>query len=167
MAQAASWRGKRFGFALLIPAFLFGMLTSASAGSSDQAQVWKKAEMNAQLTTLVGQAKTSGLAEATLGNYGGHAVRLLVRTADGQAEVHGHSSDVIVVTQGQALLITGGTVVNPKTGENGEIRGTGIQDGLKRSISVGDVVHIPPGTPHQMMVQRGSTFHALLIKVQE
>ena len=141
--------------------------TSASAAAGDKAQVWKKEQIDPQFTNLIDEAKSTGLAETVLGNYGNHAVRLLVRTADGQAEVHGRSSDVIIVTKGKAMLITGGAVIDPKTGENGEIRGSGIKGGIRRVISAGDVVHISPGTPHRMLVQRGTSFQAVLIKVQE
>ncbi len=140
--------------------------TSTSSAAGGKAQVWKTAEMDIQSATLVDQAKSTGLAEAILGNYDNHAVKLLVRTANGQAEVHANSSDVIIVVKGRILLITGGTVIDPKTEQNGEIRGSGIKGGLKRDLSVGDVVHIPPDTPHQMLLPHGTVFNAVLIKVQ-
>lgn len=144
-----------------------GTHASAQAASGDKVQVWTKAEMAAQTAKLTGEAKGTGLAEALLGNYGNHAVRLLVRTSNGQAEVHPHFNDIIMVTKGQATFVTGGKVNDPKTGDNGEIRGSGIQGGTRRVISPGDVVHVPPATPHQMLIQSGTVFNAVVVKVKE
>jgi mannose-6-phosphate isomerase-like protein (cupin superfamily) len=142
--------------------------TSASAGAGDKAEFWTQAEMDGQLSKLLGQSKASGsYAETVLANYGSHAVRLIVRTTDGEAEVHMHSDDVFVVINGPVSFITGGTVIAPKTGNNGEIRGSGIRGGSRRTLSAGAVVHIPAGTPHQTLVQSGTIFDGLLIKVKE
>jgi mannose-6-phosphate isomerase-like protein (cupin superfamily) len=90
-----------------------------------------------------------------------------VRTASGGAEVHAHYDDVFVVTQGQATLITGGSVEDPKTGDDGETKGTGIRDGESQLISTGDVVHIPAGTPHQLKIAQGTLFSTIVMKVRE
>jgi mannose-6-phosphate isomerase-like protein (cupin superfamily) len=74
---------------------------------------------------------------------------------------------VFVVTQGQASLITGGTVENPKTSDDGETKGTGIRAGSTRVISAGDVVNIPVGTPHQLQITPGVLFSTIVVKVRE
>ena len=74
---------------------------------------------------------------------------------------------MFVVTQGQATLITGGTVEDLKTGDDGEAKGTSIQDGNTQLISVGDVVHIPAGTPHQLKIAQGTLFSTIVVKVRE
>jgi quercetin dioxygenase-like cupin family protein len=77
--------------------------------------------------------------------YKVHASR---REAAGLAEIHAHDTDVIHVLSGTATLVTGGTVVEPKTVAPDEIRGTGVQGGETRQISAGDVVIVPNGVPH-------------------
>jgi glc operon protein GlcG len=74
-----------------------------------------------------------------------HASR---RDGSGQAEVHARDADIIYVLDGNATLVTGGTVVEPKTTAPDEVRGRGIQGGETRSLEEGDVVIIPAGTPH-------------------
>jgi len=45
-------------------------------------------------------------------------------------------------------VVTGGTVVDPKVTEPGQVRGAIIQGGESRRISKGDVLVIPAGVPH-------------------
>src|SRR5215207_10237658 len=52
-----------------------------------------------------------------------HASR---REAPGTAEVHVRDTDVIYVLQGSATIVTGGTVVSPRTVAADEVRGTHI-----------------------------------------
>lgn len=77
--------------------------------------------------------------------YKVHASR---RVEPGLAEVHQFETDVIYVLEGQATLVTGGIVVEPRTSAPGEIRGAFIDGGETRELGPGDVVIVPPGTPH-------------------
>ena len=181
--RRASHIRMKLGLSLLAPTliaaglgFLFGThvsvhaapQTSASAGPGDKTEFWTRSTLDGQLSKLLAQSKTTGTyAETVLGNYDNHEVRVIVRTNNGQAEVHTHSDDVFVVVKGPVSFITGGTVIDPKTGKNGEIRGSGISGGNRHTFSVGDMVHIPAGTPHQTLVQSGTIFDGILIKVKE
>jgi len=72
-----------------------------------------------------------------------------VRSASGGAEVHAHYDDVFVVTEGTATLVTGGTVLDAKTGEDGETTGSGIQNGTPHTIVKGDI-HSRAGRHHRI-----------------
>lgn len=74
-----------------------------------------------------------------------HASR---RDGAGQAEVHAKDADIIYVLDGSATLVTGGTVVEPKTTAPDEIRGRAIEGGETRVLGRGDVLIVPAGTPH-------------------
>jgi glc operon protein GlcG len=78
-------------------------------------------------------------------NYMVHASH---REKSGSVEVHLLDADIIYVIEGSATLVTGGTVVDGKTVEPNEIRGTSVQGGETRRITKGDVIVIPAGTPH-------------------
>jgi len=77
--------------------------------------------------------------------YKVHASR---RDAPGQAEVHVRDTDILYVLEGEAGLVTGGRVVEPKTVAPGEIRGARIEGGTRRRLAPGEVVVVPNGTPH-------------------
>jgi glc operon protein GlcG len=78
-------------------------------------------------------------------NYKIHASR---REAPGMVEVHAEDTDIIHVLQGSATLVTGGEVVGGKAMAADEVRGTGVRGGTERTLSPGDVVVVPAGTPH-------------------
>jgi mannose-6-phosphate isomerase-like protein (cupin superfamily) len=104
-------------------------------------------------------------ASADLARYGNHYTMLAYREATGSSELHEHEADIFVVENGDATLLTGGNVVNPKTIKPGEIRGTSITGGERHSISTGDIVHIPAGVPHQVLLEKGKPFTYFVVKV--
>jgi glc operon protein GlcG len=81
-------------------------------------------------------------------NYMVHASR---REKPGQAEIHAKDADVIYVLDGKATFITGGEAVDGKNVAPDEIRGASIKGGETRTISKGDVIIVPHGTPHQFL----------------
>lgn len=70
------------------------------------------------------------------------------REKAGQAEVHEKDADIIYVLQGSATFVTGGNVIDPKPTAPNEIRGKEIDGGETRTITKGDVIIVPAGTPH-------------------
>jgi mannose-6-phosphate isomerase-like protein (cupin superfamily) len=71
---------------------------------------------------------------------------------------HSQITEIYHVISGNATLVTGGTIENPKESSpegpvvkvlNGpSTAGGAIQGGFSRKVSAGDVVVIPPNTPH-------------------
>jgi len=95
-------------------------------------------------------------------NYMVHASR---REKAGLAEVHTWDTDVIYVLDGSAIFVTGGNVIDPKTIEPGEIRGTSIEGGETRKLVKGDVITVANGTPHWFKEIQG-TFLYYVVKVR-
>lgn len=151
----------------MVLAAALAVAVPAATLTGDKAEVISAHEMQTQLAQLAAQAKASGSSGSTLASYGNLALNLSVRTASGGAEIHAHYDDLMIVQQGSATLITGGTVVDPKPGSDGEIKGTGIQNGLQRTIMPGDVVIVPAGVPHQLLIPPGTTYSAMVAKVKE
>jgi quercetin dioxygenase-like cupin family protein len=77
-----------------------------------------------------------------------YTVSGIKRTAPGQVEIHDHETDIFYITEGQATLVTGGTIVGGKQTTPGQTRGTDIKGGQTATLKKGDVVTIPAGTPH-------------------
>jgi mannose-6-phosphate isomerase-like protein (cupin superfamily) len=152
----------------LISILALTVLTISSyASAENKTEVFSGKDLTSQFATLLQTAKASGSSGATLGDYKSHAIKLSVRTASGGAEVHTLYDDIFVVTAGKATLVTGGTVIDPKGEIDGETKGSGIQNGESQAIVQGDIVHIPAGTPHQLIIAAGGTFGAIVVKVKE
>jgi mannose-6-phosphate isomerase-like protein (cupin superfamily) len=90
---------------------------------------------------------------------------LAFRDRDGKAELHQQFGDVFVVLQGTATLVTGGTIASPTTTAPGEIRGASIEQGIRQKLQEGDIAHIPPGVPHQLILDAGVTFTYFVVKI--
>jgi quercetin dioxygenase-like cupin family protein len=89
------------------------------------------------------------------------------REGNGEAELHETESDLFVVTSGTATLTVGGILQNGKTTAPNEIRGPSIEGGTKQKLSAGDIVHIPPKTAHQLVLEPGGEFTYFVMKVKE
>jgi glc operon protein GlcG len=78
-------------------------------------------------------------------NYMVHTSR---RDKAGQAEIHLRDTDIIYILQGTTTFVTGGKVVDGRSTAADEIRGSAIEAGETRTLTRGDVIVVPHGTPH-------------------
>ena len=128
----------RFPFILLVAAAAALPLRTVLAQADDSK------------VTLIGHdqvkaAFAKGRPMIEVGDYKIHASR---REGPGMAEIHTRDTDIAYVLQGSATLVTGGSAVGVKAIGPEEFRGTAIQGGETRQLTVGDVVVIPNGVPH-------------------
>ena len=72
---------------------------------------------------------------------------LLHRTVPQGAIVHATSWEIHHIVDGRGTIVTGGRLVRPAGASNARSPAT-IEGGESRQVSQGDVVVIPPGTPH-------------------
>jgi mannose-6-phosphate isomerase-like protein (cupin superfamily) len=107
-------------------------------------------------------AKGSPLIE--VGDYKIHASRR--ESKPGLAEIHTRDTDIIYVLEGSATLVTGGEAVDAKSTGTEELRGTAINGGESREITVGDVVVVPNGTPHWFKTVNGPLLY-YVVKVRQ
>ena len=154
---------KRAALITAVVLFLIPLL----AQTPRKSEVFSSSQIQAQIQSLASQAAPSGGSGATLADYGSHKLQLSVRTKTGGAEIHAHFDDVMIVEKGSATLMTGGSLLNPTTGPDGESKGSGIRDGKSQTISAGDVITVNAGIPHQLIIPDNSTYSALVIKVRE
>jgi mannose-6-phosphate isomerase-like protein (cupin superfamily) len=152
---------------LSVMLMMASLAISSYAQTENKAQVFSGQAVTSQLMALLQAAKGSGGSGTTLGDYKSHAIKLSVRAASGGAEVHAQYDDIFLVTEGKANLITGGSVVNPKTDIDGETKGSSIENGKSVTIAKGDVVHIPAGVPHQLILVPGNEYSSIVVKVRE
>ncbi len=145
----------------------FALTATAQTPPHDPAVVFSTPDLHAQLEKLAAAAKEKGSSGSTIEDYGSYKIQLSVRTTSGGAEVHAHWDDVMIVKEGSATLITGGTVVDSKTNDEGETHGTKIENGESRTIRPGDVLTVHAGTPHQLILKPGTVYGAVVVKVHE
>lgn len=110
---------------------------------------------------------TTGLVGVTLEKYPNHLTMFILREKDGQSELHDKVADVFMAVDGKAELWTGGTMVDAKTTDKGESRGSGLNGGSKILLQKGDIVHIPAGIPHQVRIAKGGHFAYFVVKSEE
>lgn len=122
-------------------------------------------EKNLEERTAALDKKSTPFASEDLHRYGNHYTMLAYRTATGSAEVHEHEADIFVIQSGNGNLLQGGKLVNSKATKPGELRGPSIAGGTPIKIGKGDVIHIPAGVPHQLLVEKGSPISYFVVKV--
>ncbi len=101
-----------------------------------------------------------------LGDFANDTFMLSRREADGIVEWHETQVDVFFVQSGSAILLVGGTMVGGETVEPHEKRNGTIQGGIRRKLSAGDVVRIPPKVPHQILLDGSNGFTYFVVKVK-
>jgi len=145
------------------------LAVSAVLGAADPAGFgqWKGAELKSYDKRLAAKIDPHKIASESLANYGNHNLMIIHREGSGQAEYHEKQADLFIVQSGEATLVVGGTVVDPKTTEPNEIRGPSIKDGVSKHLGPGDVVHIAAKTPHQLMLDAGKQITYAVMKVNE
>ena len=140
---------------------------SAATLTGDKALVIPAHDIKGQLADLVPQARPTGSVGPVIASYGNLGLMLSVRTKSGVGELHQNFDDLMIVEEGTATLVTGGSLVDPKPGDNGEVRGTSVQGGTSKTIGVGDVVIVPAGVPHQILLAPGKVYKSLVAKIKE
>jgi len=75
-------------------------------------------------------------------------VILANRREVGPAEYHDHTNHVFIMVEGEATLITGGTMVDAKRTAPDQMRAASIEGGVTYHLTKGDVITIPAKTPH-------------------
>jgi glc operon protein GlcG len=117
----------------------------AIAGAAALANVTAAAPVRFIDKEKVAAAFVKGMPLIETGDYKVHASH---RDGAGKAELHTQDTDILYVLDGTATLVTGGTIVDPKTIETDEVRGASIRGGESRALAPGDVVIVPKGVPH-------------------
>jgi mannose-6-phosphate isomerase-like protein (cupin superfamily) len=119
----------------------------------------------ARLRAIADSLPPAASRTAQLGKGDGFTYALTQRESSGGIESHRDWNDVFVIQRGSATLFAGGTLVGATESSPGELRGGTIRGGSRRPLAPGDVVVIPAGVPHQMLLERGHHIAYLAFKV--
>jgi len=128
---------------------------------------WSAAQLLESEKALAPKMTAQKVASVRAASFGNHYALLLHREASGQAELHEHQADLMVIQSGSATLLVGGTISRSRTTAGGEIRGPSIEGGTRQKISAGDIIHVPSKTPHQLLLDPGQQLNYFTLKVNE
>ena len=87
-----------------------------------------------------------------------YVLNLEHRTGKAPASVHGAEAELIMVLDGAGTITTGGSLVDPANGTNGNISGKDITGGTPQHLAKGDMLMVPQGTAHMMVPDAGGAF---------
>jgi mannose-6-phosphate isomerase-like protein (cupin superfamily) len=146
---------------------LFAALAARPLTAADDTVIWPDAELSTTKVDLTKNLNADHYALETLGEFGNHNVLMLYREASGPAETHAGWTDLYIVQSGSATLLVGGKLTGARRDSPGEMRGTGVAGARKVELQAGDVVNIPPGTAHQVVVAPGQPITYLVVKVKK
>lgn len=150
--------------------FVFGFAVSAlpQEKAPDGFEHWTADSLKQIEQTLHKEAGSSAhhTAATKLSDFPNDMYMLSRREADGIVEWHETQADVFFVESGSATLVVGGTLVGGETVEPHEKRNGTIQGGIRRKLSAGDVVRIPPKVPHQILLDGAKGFTYFVIKIK-
>lgn len=141
----------------------------ATAADTVQFDHWSEAELRAEGAALAPKVDATGFAIADrLMERDGYFTTVVHREpGPGFTEAHRDFSDVYFVSEGSGTLIIGGTIPDATEATPGEPRGKRIEGGSRQHLAAGDVVHIPPGVPHNVEVAAGERITYFIVKIQK
>lgn len=128
-------------------------------------KVWKTADLKSMGDALKTRLDAHHLASQSLGTLEGESALVVRREGPGEAEWHDNSADLMFVQSGECSITLGGTITDGHSTGPGETRGTTIEGGQSYTIAAGDVVHVPPKTPHQVVIPAGGQITYFIVKL--
>jgi mannose-6-phosphate isomerase-like protein (cupin superfamily) len=144
------------------------LVVSGQETAPDGFKLWtgdSTAHMAQELKTEAA-ASPQHLATRKLADFQNDLFMLAHREADGVAEWHETQADIFFVQSGSATLLVGGNMVGAETTEPHEKRKGTIEGGVRHKLSPGDIIRIPPRTPHQLLLDGSKEFTYFVIKVK-
>ena len=132
----------------LIALPLLGFSLAAQNTGIPSASFMSAADITKGLATAVA---TDAAAGAAVTIAPGIAVRRRSGAGEPQyAIIHPFSTEIYYIIEGTASLVTGGTLDLPlaPSPDPDVVRSKTLKGGVTRTVSKGDVIVVPPGTPH-------------------
>ena len=129
---------------------------------------WTAAELDAmrdELSSSVG-SNNAAIRDRMINEANYFSAMVHREPGPGFSESHADWVDMYFVTSGSASIVTGGEIVGATENTPGEIRGSSIEGGNVQRISEGDVVHIPVGVPHHVLVADGEEVSYFIFKAK-
>ena len=127
---------------------VLGLSLLAQGGGVSPAAYMSAAEIRSGLSRAVAADAAAGAA-VTISP--GIAVRRRSGAGEPQYAIsHPFSTEIYYIIEGTGSLVTGGALELPlaPSADPDVVRSKAIKDGVTRTVATGDVIVVPPGTPH-------------------
>lgn len=105
-------------------------------------------EMKTYVSAADVQALIANAKGARLLGAAPYSVNMEYRAAVGPAAVHEREAEIFYIMEGTGTLITGGKLTDEARTNPTNLTGKGVEGGLTRTVSKGDFILVPEGTPH-------------------
>jgi mannose-6-phosphate isomerase-like protein (cupin superfamily) len=146
---------------------LFTTVLTAQSGAPVGFHVWTHAAIEAKGKALAPTVNEFKVASEIVATEGAANFTIAHREGSGQAEWHEKVADITVISSGTVTMVVGGTMPDGKVTAPGEMRGSEIRGGTEVKLGPGDILNIPPKTPHQMKLAPGANVTYFVAKVTE
>lgn len=156
-----------FGLLIAEQAFLPGAKAQArTASAARESQVTFVTAQQIDAAARAAKAKLrEGVWYSTFDNNKLFSTGVVRRTVPTLAEEHAGWTDVWYVISGEGTVVTGGSLVEPRTESPGEFRGSGISGGLEHHVGPGDVITVPAGVSHWVRTITSKEIVYLMVKI--
>jgi mannose-6-phosphate isomerase-like protein (cupin superfamily) len=141
--------------------FIAAAALAAPAAAQDQPHYVSAADLAAKVAKT-----TDGSVNFAIPTGPGAPVLIARRDRTGDVEVHARLADEFIVQQGTATVLVGGRVEGGRDSAANERRGGEIVGGTRYPVAPGDVLWIPAGQPHQVIVPKGGSFTYIVAKYE-
>jgi len=129
--------------------------------------IWNSKSIDAAADRLEKELGDKVLVYETIGNYKGNSMYLVLRGRTGTSEFHVNETDFQITWRGKATFVIGGEIVDRTNKTPTQGRGTAIKGGTSYVLTPGDIMHVPPRTPHQHVIDPAEPYMYLLMKLDE
>lgn len=148
---------------------VFAALSSTALIAADPTgfHLWKAGDLKATEKKLSAKVDAQKISQQAMADAGNHTFSMTHREGPGIAEVHQKVTDIFVVESGEATLLVGGKVPGSKSTAANEFRGPKVEGGSEHKLTAGDIVTIPAGVPHQLLIDAGKQFTYFVVKVKQ
>ena len=153
---------------LLCPVIILLLAAGAQEAAPAGFELWTQASLKHFESKMHADAIADPhhFAVELLADFPHDSAMLVRRESDGPPEWHETQVDIFFVQSGSATLVLGGKLVNGETVGPHEKRNGTIEGGVRRKLSAGDVVRIPPGVPHQLLLEGSPEFNYFVVKIK-
>jgi quercetin dioxygenase-like cupin family protein len=87
-----------------------------------------------------------------------YVLNLEHRTGQAPASLHTGEAEIIIVLDGAGTITTGGALVDPVNGTNGNVSGKSVTGGTPQHLVKGDMLMVPQGVAHMMVPDAAAPF---------